>query len=317
MPFEHPGCSSVPLLGWLPLSLRNCCYCAATASINGILWLSPPTLHSRDDRIVLNFALTQAVAKPNGDWKSMRCFYLGAIFTPLCKSFPPSSCLLCKWLTGVFPFWICSFGLNPVTRPTPLPPRRRLTLNWCHLIDTSEMQIVPVWGKRLHFASGFDKPNRSDFISSQIALATSIWIERLIATAQTQQVNLLHTLLVRAWRVIRWERTCKTKIGANIAWVRVRKTQGSERNDSKQKMTAAQDSDPGLSSPTGGESFCLWSLRPVRARGSSSSPAGRCWIWTDDWHSHERLQHLIKEKDEGGIYVYICVSLPLSLSPYM
>lgn len=41
--------------------------------MNGISGLSSPTLHNKDDKIVLNFAETQT-KKPNGYWKSTRYF---------------------------------------------------------------------------------------------------------------------------------------------------------------------------------------------------------------------------------------------------
>lgn len=76
------------------------------------------------------------------------------------------SFLLWEWLTGVLSFWICSFGLNPVDLL-----EGGLTFNQCHLVDTSEVPMVPAWGKQLDFASGFDRPNRSDLL---IALAKAI-----------------------------------------------------------------------------------------------------------------------------------------------
>lgn len=107
----------------------------------------------------------------------------------------PHVCRVNDW--QVFcPSGFAHFGLNPVNRP---PPRRRLTLNWCHLIDTSDMQIVPVWGKRLHFASGFDTANRFEYRRSQIALATPT----------CSHIDRVHSFLVCVWPGNQWECTCK------------------------------------------------------------------------------------------------------------
>lgn len=169
MPFEHPKCCSVPLLWWF--SLCDYCYCAATAGMNGISGLSSPTLHNKDDKVVFKFLLklrqrqNQMVTGKAWDILFGRDFH----FTVRYDHF---SFLLWEWLTGVLSFWcfvllvLCSFGLNPVDLL-----EGGLTFNQCHLVDTSEVPMVPARGKQLDFASGFDRPNRSGLL---IALAKAI-----------------------------------------------------------------------------------------------------------------------------------------------